>query len=91
MNVSMTPELEAYVHAQVESGMYQSASELFREAIRLLAHRNELRQQKIEQLNKDIQIGLDQAARGEFLTAEQSKQDMMEFKQRFLSARDKNI
>ena len=36
MNVSITPELEAFVQAKVKSGMYQSASELFREALRLL-------------------------------------------------------
>ena len=32
MNVSLTPELEQYVSAKVESGRYNSASEVVREA-----------------------------------------------------------
>ena len=36
MNVSLTPELEQLVHDKLESGMYQTASEVVREALRLL-------------------------------------------------------
>ena len=36
MNVSLTPELEKFVAAKVESGRYTSASEVVREALRLL-------------------------------------------------------
>jgi antitoxin ParD1/3/4 len=36
MNVSMTPELEEFVQALVASGRYHSASEVFREGLRLL-------------------------------------------------------
>lgn len=32
MNVSLTPEIEQYVSAKVESGRYNSASEVVREA-----------------------------------------------------------
>jgi len=35
MNVSLPPELEARVRQRVESGMYGSASEVIREALRL--------------------------------------------------------
>lgn len=56
MNVSMTPELEALVHAKVKSGMYQSASELFREAVRLLAHRDQMREKKLAELDKKIRL-----------------------------------
>ena len=37
MNVSLTPDLEELVHKKVESGRYTSASEVVREALRLLA------------------------------------------------------
>jgi putative addiction module CopG family antidote len=37
MNVSLTPELEKFVSAMVDSGRYNSASEVVREALRLLA------------------------------------------------------
>jgi antitoxin ParD1/3/4 len=36
MNVSLTPELEEFVSAKVQSGRYNSASEAVREALRLL-------------------------------------------------------
>ena len=36
MNVSVTPELERFVQDLVASGRYQSASEVFREGLRLL-------------------------------------------------------
>ena len=35
MNVSLTPELEAYVQACAASGQYASSSEVVREALRL--------------------------------------------------------
>lgn len=38
MNVSVTPELERFVQDLVQSGRYHSASEVFREGLRLLEH-----------------------------------------------------
>lgn len=61
MNVSLTPELERLVNAKVESGLYQTASEVVREALRLLKERDQAR----EQLRADVQAGFDQLTRGE--------------------------
>ena len=36
LNVSLTPELTAFIAAKVGTGRYQSASEVVREALRLL-------------------------------------------------------
>lgn len=36
MNVSLTPELEQYIRRKVDSGLYGNASEVVREALRLL-------------------------------------------------------
>ncbi len=36
MNVSLTPELEKYVRRKVTSGLYNNASEVIRQALRLL-------------------------------------------------------
>ena len=36
MNVSLTPELERFVQGRVESGLYNNASEVVREGLRLL-------------------------------------------------------
>lgn len=39
MNVSLTPKLEAFVRRKVASGLYNNASEVVREALRLLVER----------------------------------------------------
>ncbi len=67
MNVSLTPELEQLIHTKVQSGLYLSASEVVREALRLLEERDKLRAMRFEELRRDIQIGIDQADRGELL------------------------
>ena len=61
MNVSLTPELERLVNEKVESGLYQTASEVVREALRLLKERDQAR----EQLRADVHAGFDQLARGD--------------------------
>ncbi|MCP4006553.1 MAG: type II toxin-antitoxin system ParD family antitoxin [bacterium] len=40
MNVSLTPELEELVQGKVASGLYNSNSEVVREALRLMAKRD---------------------------------------------------
>ena len=61
MNVSLTPELERLVNEKVDSGLYQTASEVVREALRLLKDRDYAR----ERLRSDVQAGFDGLARGE--------------------------
>src|SRR5688572_10610190 len=39
MNISLTPKLEKYVRKKVASGLYNNASEVMREALRLLVER----------------------------------------------------
>ena len=65
MNVSLTPELESLVQEKVKSGLYNSASEVIREALRLLQEQDQLRQIRMQNLRKEIQIGIDQLDRGE--------------------------
>jgi antitoxin ParD1/3/4 len=71
MNVSLTPELERLIHTKVESGLYLSASEVVREALRLLEERDMLQTMKREELRREIQIGINQADRGELLDGEE--------------------
>jgi len=40
VNVSLTPKLEAFVRRKVDSGLYNNASEVIREALRLLVDRD---------------------------------------------------
>lgn len=65
MNISLTNELENLVHEKVASGMYTSASEVVREALRLLKEKDELQQRRLEDLRREIAVGLEQLNRGE--------------------------
>ncbi len=65
MNVSLTPELEQLVQQKVRSGRYLSASEVVREALRLLEDRDRLKDLKLEELRKFVAVGIEQADRGE--------------------------
>jgi antitoxin ParD1/3/4 len=64
MNVSLTPELEAYVAKKVESGLYQTASEVIREGLRLLRERDDLRQLTLDELRREIAVGIAEAEQG---------------------------
>ena len=59
MNVSLTPELEKFITDRVQSGMYHSASEVVREALRLLKDKDILREIKLAELRSSIQQGKD--------------------------------
>lgn len=65
MNVSLTSQLAEFVKQQVDSGMYQTASEVMRDGVRLLQRREQLRQIQIEELRKQVAIGIEQADRGD--------------------------
>lgn len=58
MNISLTPQLEEMIRQKVASGSYTSASEVVREALRLMELEDELRNLKLRQLREDIQEGL---------------------------------
>ncbi len=59
MNVNLTPQLEVLVRAKVDSGMYTSASEVVREALRLMDEQDRLRQAKLQELQRDVRKGLE--------------------------------
>lgn len=60
MNVSLTPRLEAMIREKVESGMYNNASEVVREALRLLEQHDRERR-----LREELALGVEQIERGE--------------------------
>ena len=66
MNFSLTPSLEQFVRDRAKSGDYNNASEVVREAIRLLRRVEEQRALKMERLRAAIREGDEALARGEF-------------------------
>jgi antitoxin ParD1/3/4 len=65
MNVSLTPSLEALVQEKVASGFYNNASEVVREALRLMHERDRLAEAKLERLRKEATLGFEALDRGE--------------------------
>ncbi|MEM6338421.1 MAG: type II toxin-antitoxin system ParD family antitoxin [Pseudomonadota bacterium] len=89
MNVSLTPELEKYVNDQVKTGLYNSSSEVIRTAIRLLVKSeaqslNPYYENYKMWLRQEVQVGLQQAERGEFISSKQLKSHVSERRGRFL-------
>jgi len=78
MNVSLTPELEKLVTRKVTSGLYQSASEVIREGLRLLDDQDRLRALHLAEVKKKIQIGLAQLDPGEGIPGDEGYADMKE-------------
>lgn len=62
MNVNLTPQLEEMVRAKVESGLYTSASEVVREALRLMDEQDRLRAARLDELRREVRKGLDSGA-----------------------------
>ena len=58
MIVNLTPHLEEMVRGKVSAGLYTSASEVIREALRLMDEQDHLRAAKLDQLRQDVQAGL---------------------------------
>ncbi len=67
MNVSLTSELDKFVAAKVESGRYTSASEVVREALRLLEERDRTRTAQFAAFNRELGTRLAALERGEFV------------------------
>jgi antitoxin ParD1/3/4 len=69
MNVSLTPELEKFVASKVKSGRYHSASEVVREALRLLEERDQVKTAQLTEFNQELGRRLDALDRGERVEA----------------------
>jgi len=65
MNVSLTPELDKFVSGKVESGRYASASEVVREALRLLEEYDRAREGELATFNRELGARLNSLDRGE--------------------------
>jgi antitoxin ParD1/3/4 len=64
INVSLTPQLEEFVREKVNSGRYNSASEVVREALRLMDTYEGLRETALTKLRADVEAGWQQVEEG---------------------------
>ena len=64
MNISLPQPLAAFVEAEVASGSYGTASEVVRDALRLLQRARAAREEKMAILVREVGRGLEQAESG---------------------------
>ena len=65
MQVTLTPELEAFVQQLIDSGFYEAPGEVIHDALWLLKDQADLSRVKLAELKKLIAVGLEQADRGQ--------------------------
>jgi len=70
--VSFTQEQATFVSSCVDSGRYQSASEVVRAGLRLLQDLELLREAELARVRGQIQVGADQLDRGEVVDGEEA-------------------
>ncbi len=78
-----TPETENMISSKIGSS-YHNADEVIREAMELLAYRDEIQKLYISELNRDIKLGLDQIAEGKIISAEESERRMDKLKEKYV-------
>ncbi|MHC5827389.1 MAG: type II toxin-antitoxin system ParD family antitoxin [Nostoc sp.] len=78
MNISLTPELEQFVESTVKRGRYSSAFEVVSAALRLLEEREIERLVKLEELRKEIAIGIGDSDCGDVFDGEEVLRELRE-------------
>ena len=69
-NVALTDHLDRFVEANIAAGRYQDASEVIREALRLLEQRQREDELRIDRLREAVQAGEEAFERGEYVELE---------------------
>jgi antitoxin ParD1/3/4 len=70
MNISLTPELERRISEKVDSGLYSTASEVVREALRRLFESDAERERLRARFEEEIRESIGELDRGEGLDGE---------------------
>ena len=71
MHISLTPELEARIKARVETGLYNNASEVIREALRFMeTHEDWIHEIKLARLREQLTVGVNQLNQGKGIAIE---------------------
>ena len=87
MNVSLTPELEEFVSAKVKSKRYASASEVVREALRLLEEHERIRAAQLAEFHAELDRRLAALDRGEHVDPTRVRAELRGRSQRRHAAR----
>jgi antitoxin ParD1/3/4 len=77
-NINFTDHLDDFVERQVASGRYSNASEIVREAVRLLEEVEQKRVAKLKPLRKAAKLGFNQIDQGKGISL-QGKTGILQF------------
>lgn len=61
-NINLTPEMDQFVSAKIQSGQYANASEVLRAGLRALDEDEKEDQARLEALRNAVQAGIDSGA-----------------------------
>ena len=71
LTVALTPDLEAFVRDRVASGRFDTPSDVVREGLKLLEVREHEREAVLQDLRREIAIGLQEALVGQLSDGEE--------------------
>lgn len=66
MNINLTDEFAEFVSSEIAGGEYASASEMVRDALRLMRRDRDMEAYKLELLRQQIDVGMAQATGGDY-------------------------
>lgn len=77
MEITLNPEIEDIIRRKISSGEYDSADQVISKSLELLDQWDRRKIAEANKFHEAIQVGLDQANRGDFstLTMEEVKQE----------------
>lgn len=78
VNISITPELDAFLQSRVKTGRYQTTSEVVREALRLLERHEQEREETLRHLKTKLKRGANQAKAGKLLDGDEVFDELQE-------------
>lgn len=67
MDVSLSPDNERFLQNQIAAGIYKTINEAINAAINIAIVNNAISQKRIDEFNKEIEIGLDAMKNGDVL------------------------
>jgi len=66
MKIDLRPDIAAFLGEKVESGQFESLEEAANELLGLVREEETLTEEDIAELRREVQLGIEQADRGEF-------------------------
>ena len=89
MNVSIHPDLQQFIDDQVRAGRYATPEEVIHSALAHLASQSVSAADELEELKREIEVGVEQADRGEFV--EFSAEDVIREGRELLNRKQKAV